>query len=94
MRRPRMTIRGWMVVVAIAAVVCLGVERYMALRRLREHEAMVARYNALKALRLAKKAFRQAETERWLELNKSRSNYIKSLNTTKSSGAMRSSTNE
>ena len=49
MKRPRMTIRRWMVVVAFAAVVCLGIERTIALQRLRQEQAVLEELRALKA---------------------------------------------
>jgi hypothetical protein len=44
-----MTIRRWMVLVVIMALVSFGIVKVIALRRLREEQAMIARAEALRA---------------------------------------------
>ncbi len=49
MRRPRMTIRSWMVLIAIAALVVFGVERTFAMRRFQDRQIQLARLRAQQA---------------------------------------------
>src|SRR5207253_1632820 len=77
MRRPRMTIRGWMVVVAIAAFIALGLERTIALRRFQEQQVQLARLRAelayKRALLQRYPVIEYPTAERWRAVNKASS---------------------